>query len=221
MSRKSNFSNGEWFIVLLGVIIFLIVQHWVIFLIIAIISLVIAIILSYSKKKTNEDNKELYNQIRLENQYTNLANTLNKVITKKESNKYISIENEMEKIDNLTGKEFEDYIVNLLKEAGYTNIRETKSSGDYGVDIIAIKDEINCAIQCKRFSNKVAINAIQEIVAGRKYYKCDKAIVITNNYYTEPAKRLAESNNVELLDRDYIIRTLKTKEAKLRVGVKD
>lgn len=218
MSRKSNFSNGEWFIILLGAILFLIVEYWEIFLIIGIVSLVIAIILSYGKKKSNQENEELYNQIKLENQYTNLANTLNKVITKKESNKYISIENEMEKIDNLTGKEFEDYIVNLLKEEGYTNIKETKSSGDYGVDIIATKDEINCAIQCKRFSNKVAINAIQEIVAGRKYYKCDKAIVITNNYYTEPAKSLAESNNVELLDRDYIIRTLKRKEAKIKDG---
>lgn len=126
--------------------------------------------------------------------------------------KYKNVEEKMEHIDNLEGYEFEDYIIGLLRKDGYTNIQGTKYSGDYGVDIIADKDGLKCAIQCKRFSNKVSLSAIQEISAGRKYYKCDKAIVITNNYYTNAAKELALAANVELLDRDYIIKILKKEE---------
>lgn len=128
------------------------------------------------------------------------------------STKYKNVEEKMEHIDNLEGYEFEDYISGLLRKDGYTNIQGTKYSGDYGVDIIADKDGLKCAIQCKRFTNKVSLSAIQEISAGRKYYKCDKAIVITNNYYTNAAKELALATNVELLDRDYIIKILKKEE---------
>lgn len=108
------------------------------------------------------------------------------------------------------GQEFEKILVEkILPIDGYTDLSLTSSTNDYGVDIIAFKDNIKCAIQCKRANNKVSNRAIQEITAGRKHYKCDKAIVITNNYYTENAKRLAFDNKVEILDRDYIIRLLK------------
>ena len=53
------------------------------------------------------------------------------------------------------------------------------------------------------------MSAIQEIVAGKKHYRCEKAIVITNNYYTKNAEELAFDNKVELLDRDYIIQMIK------------
>lgn len=120
-----------------------------------------------------------------------------------------SIEDELEKIDMFTGIEFEQYIMLLLKKEGYTNIESTKVSGDYGVDIVAKKDDLKCAIQCKRYQNNIPIKAIQEIKAGKTYYKCDKAMVITNSYYTQNAKNLASSTGVQLFDRDDLIRIIK------------
>lgn len=113
--------------------------------------------------------------------------------TKQNNNsKYDKQEDLLERIDNMGGQEFEKFLVEkILPIDGYTDLSLTSSTNDYGVDIIAFKDNIKCAIQCKRANNKVSNRAIQEIVAGRKHYKCDKAIVITNNYYTENANRLA------------------------------
>lgn len=110
----------------------------------------------------------------------------------------------------MSGQDFETYLINvILPKDGYTNLQSTNYTGDYGIDIIAYKNDIKCAIQCKRANSKISNKAIQEVVAGRKHYKCDKSIVITNNYYTENAKQLAFDNKVELLDRDYIIRMIK------------
>lgn len=122
---------------------------------------------------------------------------------------YRNIEEELEKIDMFTGVQFEQYISTLLKREGYSNIKLTKTSGDYGVDIIAEKDGLKCAIQCKRYHNNIPINAIQEIKSGKTYYKCDKAMVITNSYYTQNAKNLASSTGVQLFDRDDLIRIIK------------
>ncbi len=138
-----------------------------------------------------------------------LKNEENKQSIKKDT-EYENRENLLDKIDYMTGQEFEKFLVEILLPLdGYININGTSYTGDYGVDIIAEKNGIKCAFQCKRFNNKVSNKAIQEIVAGKKHYKCDKAIVITNNYYTKNAKELAEDCRVELLDRDYIIQILK------------
>ena len=131
-------------------------------------------------------------------------------LRKSKAHVYESIEDLLDKIDYMSGQDFEILLINkLLPLNGYVNINGTSYTGDYGVDIIAEKNNIKCAIQCKRLNSKVSVKAVQEIVAGKKHYKCDKAIVITNNYYTKNAKELACDNKVELLDRDDIIKMLK------------
>ena len=106
-------------------------------------------------------------------------------------------------IDNLeNGWEFENYIANLLKKLGYSNVKVTSGSGDFGVDVLASKLGTRYAFQCKLYSNPVGNKAVQEVVSGKIYYKCDKAIVVTNNYFTSSAKKLANSTQVELWDRD-------------------
>lgn len=142
-------------------------------------------------------------------------NNLNEL---KEDIRYNKQNDLLEEIDNMSGQDFEQFLIErLLPCDNYTNINGTAYSGDYGVDIIAEKDGLKCAIQCKRFGKKVNLKAIQEVVAGRKHYKCDKALVITNNYYTNSAKQLAQDNKIELLDRDYIIKLVKKLECDVEV----
>ena len=77
--------------------------------------------------------------------------------------------------DNMTGLEFEKYIENLLSRKGYKVFR-TKDSGDQGVDTVA-EDSYNkkIAIQTKKYKNKVGNSAVQEVVAGKRYYQCAEA----------------------------------------------
>ncbi len=107
-------------------------------------------------------------------------------------------------LDQLSGLEFEQFCSNWLALEGYRSIIKTPNSSDYGVDILTIKDQERIGIQCKRYSGKVGVGAIQEITAGIQYYECNKGIVITNSKFTKNAIELAEANNIELIDGNYL-----------------
>jgi len=104
-------------------------------------------------------------------------------------------------IDKMTGIEFEEFVKILLQKNGYEYPQITKASGDYGVDIIAYKNGKKIGIQCKRYSNKVSVSAIQEVSSAKNYYNLHELCVITNSTFTENAITLARANNVSLIDR--------------------
>ena len=58
-------------------------------------------------------------------------------------------------MDLMEGREFEQYCVDLLREHDFLEVEVTKGSGDYGVDILAQKDGVSYAIQCKRYDGPV------------------------------------------------------------------
>lgn len=103
-------------------------------------------------------------------------------------------------IDNLDGLEFENISAIILNKLGY-NVSITKASGDFGADIIAKKDGISYAIQCKRFSTEVNLKAVQEVHSAKAFYNCDYGVVLTNNHFNKSAKELALKTNTLLWDR--------------------
>ena len=72
--------------------------------------------------------------------------------------------------DDMEGHEFEYFCADLLEKRGFEEVEVTKGSGDYGVDILAEKDGVTYAIQCKRYDGPVGVKAVQEAYAGRDYY---------------------------------------------------
>ena len=113
----------------------------------------------------------------------------------------------IEKIDQMDGRSFEMFIANLFESRGYKTTL-TKTSGDYGIDVIIENDFLKIGIQTKCYTQKVGNFAIQEAFTGLKHYKLDKAMVITNNYFTSAAIQLAKENNVILWDRNKLIQEL-------------
>ncbi len=111
-------------------------------------------------------------------------------------NNYIKIDD----IDLMTGLEFEEFISNMFIRLGYV-VTTTKATGDQGIDIIAEKGLDKIGIQTKCYSSTVSNSAIQEVVAGKNHYNCNKAIVVTNNTFTQSAINLSRSNDVILWDR--------------------
>lgn len=107
-------------------------------------------------------------------------------------------------IDSLTtrGLEFEEFTVRLLSKNGFINVRKTQGSGDYGIDVLAEKEGVTYAIQCKCYSDKVGNKAVQEAYSGKSFYNCMVAAVLTNNYFTKAAEETAKANNVLLWDRN-------------------
>ncbi len=107
-------------------------------------------------------------------------------------------------VDEMEGHDFEYYCADLLKKDGFMNVEVTRGSGDYGVDILAERDGISYAFQCKCYDKPIGVKAVQEVYAGRDYYDRMVGVVITNQYYTQPAIDLAAKLKILLWDRDYI-----------------
>lgn len=108
-------------------------------------------------------------------------------------------------IDTLSGEEFENYLLSLFKNLGYDGY-VTQASNDYGADLVISKDDKIIVIQAKRYKDTVGITAIQEVIGSKNYYNATKCMVVTNNYFTPNAVKLAEHNDVELWDRDVLIK---------------
>jgi restriction system protein len=110
-------------------------------------------------------------------------------------------------IDKMDGKLFEKYLEVLFERLGY-KVERTKYIGDYGADLIIQKNGIKTVVQAKRYNGKVRVRAIQEAVGAKGYYSCDRAMVITNSYFTKQAKELADKNGVEIWDRKELVKNL-------------
>lgn len=109
----------------------------------------------------------------------------------------------IEIIDLMSGIEFEKFIASLFNQMGFF-VEVTKASGDQGIDVIIEKNGQKIGVQTKCYAGTVSNKAIQEVVAGLRYYGLSKGMVITNSYFTESAIKLAESNEVVLWDRDML-----------------
>ena len=113
------------------------------------------------------------------------------------------------KMDMMDGHQFEYFCADLLKKNGFENVEVTQASGDYGIDILAQKDSVTYAIQCKCYSNNIGNHAVQEAHSGATYYGRMVAVVMTNQYFTPAAKETAERTHVLLWDRDKISQMIK------------
>lgn len=106
---------------------------------------------------------------------------------------------------NLSPYEFEHFVAKLLREIGYTTT-VTQKTGDYGVDIIAKKDNNTIAVQCKRFKegNLVSNRDIQRILGAMHSINANKCIFVTTSKFTKQAIQQARGCSIELWDKEIL-----------------
>lgn len=119
-------------------------------------------------------------------------------------------------IMSLDGHQFEYFCAELLKGNGFTNVKVTPGSGDQGVDILALKEGVKYAIQCKNYSSALGNTPIQEVNAGKIFYKCHVGVVMTNSTFTQGAIKLAEVTGILLWDGRYIHQLAKNNPSAIR-----
>lgn len=130
-------------------------------------------------------------------------------------------EMQMSYVDSLeNGYKFEEYIAELLEKLGYTNVEVTPSSGDGGADVLAKKNGVIYAFQCKWHSKNnigknIGYDAIQQAHSGKDLYKNERqleevyGIVATNSYFTNKAIDRAKILDITLWDRNKLEKLLK------------
>jgi len=104
--------------------------------------------------------------------------------------------------DDMDGHQFERFCADILRKNGFKNVEVTQGSGDHGIDILAEKDDITYAIQCKCYSSDINNAAVQQAYTGKGFYHKDIAVVLTNQYFTPQAIEEAQAIGVKLWDRN-------------------
>ena len=97
------------------------------------------------------------------------------------------------------GIKFENHCMQILKKNGW-KVKKTANTGDQGVDLIASINELRICIQCKNHEKATGNKAVQEIAAGKLFWKGTHAIIVSKSGFTKSAHQLAKSNKVKLIN---------------------
>lgn len=98
----------------------------------------------------------------------------------------------------LSPVQFEHHCADVLRSLGW-KCKTTRTSGDFGIDLIAEHSGHRVVFQVKKWSKPVNLSAVQEAVAGAALYRASRAYVVSVSGYQRSAVRLAAANNVRLL----------------------
>mgnify|MGYP002627269991 FL=1 len=110
----------------------------------------------------------------------------------------------------MDGHSFEYWCADLLRDNGFENVSVTQGSGDQGVDVLAEKDGVKYAIQCKCYSSDLGNKPVQEVHTGKEIYGCHVGVVMTNRHFTQGAIAAAKATRVMLWDREKILELMNT-----------
>lgn len=120
----------------------------------------------------------------------------------------LSAQQTLLQIDNMEGHQFEYWCADLLTQLGFHDVVVTQGSGDQGVDVLASREGLKYAIQCKCYTSNLGNTPIQEIYTGKTIYGCHVGAVMTNVRFTAGGQQAAQATGVLLWDRDWIMDAL-------------
>lgn len=101
----------------------------------------------------------------------------------------------------MTPQEFEQYVSERYQELGYKTIL-TPYSGDWGIDVIAMKGNEKIAIQAKMYggsSRKVNRQVMMQLYGAMAYQDCTKAVLATDGECMADAVEVANKLGIEIL----------------------
>jgi restriction system protein len=118
---------------------------------------------------------------------------------------------------------FERLCQRLLREAGFTQVEVTGSSGDGGIDgygTLSVNPLVSFKVlfQCKRYSKSVVPSQVRDF-RGAMAGRADKGIILTTGAFTAEARREATRDGVppiELIDGEKLVEMM----GNLELGLK-
>jgi HJR/Mrr/RecB family endonuclease len=102
------------------------------------------------------------------------------------------------KSSSMSGQEFEHFMADLLRAAGY-KVDVIGGSGDQGVDLLVKQGRRLIAVQCKKYGRPVGNAAVSAVYAGARCYGARESWVVAPEGFTTGAIELAKSTGVRLM----------------------
>ncbi|MFJ1594364.1 restriction endonuclease [Kitasatospora albolonga] len=109
-------------------------------------------------------------------------------------------------VDVMTGTEFEDFVVELCRRDGCTDVRRVGGSHDNGADVLGhLPDGRSMVIQCKRYApkRKIPSREVRDLLGAKVHFRVDVAIFVATTYFSGPAEKFAAENDVLAVHRDH------------------
>jgi hypothetical protein len=150
--------------------------------------------------------KDIWNPIFLEHErkVQNILTRLENVRESVSSEYQIMIDTNFELVDPF---EFEKLVAKLFRRMGYT-ANVTSKTGDFGIDVIAKRENDIIAIQAKKYSlgNNIGNRTVQGLLGAMSYkdYNANKGIIVATSDFTVQAFEQAQENPIELWNQQYL-----------------
>ena len=112
-----------------------------------------------------------------------------------------------ERVLNMSGYEFENYISTLLTKMGF-EVEVTQYSNDGGIDLIATYEKPifsgKYIIQCKKWATSVGQPEVRDLYGVVMDQRANKGILITTSDFTAQAYEFAKGKNIELINGEIL-----------------
>lgn len=115
----------------------------------------------------------------------------------------------------LTPAEFEERVLLLLEDLGWSNLRLRGGSGDRGVDLEGEFQGVRFIIQCKRYSKPVPPSMVRDLVGALHIQRADRTLLVTTSSFTSQGYAEARDQAVELWDGNILAQKI-SEAARLR-----
>lgn len=101
----------------------------------------------------------------------------------------------------MTSKQFQNLVAGFLEEKGY-NVSIPSRQRDYGVDLIARKDEKAVGVQVRLYKDgyQATYQNIMNLFAGSKYLGCTTGLFVTNATADSEAHAMAEKFHIAIIE---------------------
>lgn len=101
----------------------------------------------------------------------------------------------------MTSKQYQNLVMRFLEEKGYSMSIPSRQR-DYGVDLLAQKDDKTMGVQVRLFKNgyKATYQNIMNLFAGSRYLGCGSGLFITNTGADKEAHEVAEKLHVAIME---------------------
>ena len=111
---------------------------------------------------------------------------------------------DLSSLDNSSGREFEDFVIQIFEKLGYS-ATITNRSKEYGSDMMLQQSNFRIAVQTTRSKSELTFTSVQRVLDSSRKYSSQMSVVITNNKFLNSAKNLAKIKNVILIDRKKLL----------------
>jgi hypothetical protein len=113
-----------------------------------------------------------------------------------------------ERLQSMTGIEFEHWVADLFRQAGF-RVEVTQASGDHGVDLWAHAGTDLVAVQCKRWADTVGEPVIRDLYGAVAAANANAGYLITTGTFTAQAQQFAQGKMLFLIDLDKLMEAVK------------